>query len=584
MSKENIDDLPINIQSFLDIAGVMFVALDAGGKVRLINRKGCEILGCSEDQIIGKDWFLNFVPEKNKKEVREVFDKLIQEKMQLPDFYINPVLCKNGELKVLAFHNTSLRDKQGKIVGVLSSGEDITERVKARERLKQERAIFKAIVDNIPVMITRYDPEQNMLYLNREFEEKIGWKSKELKDVDLTNRVFPDPEYRRMVSAYMEKSSVEWREFRLLSKSGETVESEWSNIRLEDGTQIGIGIDTREQKKNQEILRQSKERYRALFDRSLDSVFIHDFYGNLIDANQTTLDRFGFSKEEIKSINFIDLIADKKQVPRMKKALKELRETSRQKEATQFKLKTKSGKIIWVETEASVIYEEGKPQAVQEIARDITKRKLSEKQIKENLHEKEILLREIHHRVKNNMQVIISLLRIQSSGIKDKKYKDFLKTSQERIYSMVLIHDKLYQSKNFDRVAFAQYIKSFVTHLFHTYNYNSDLIKLSLDLEEIKFDINRAIPLGLILNELVSNVLKHAFPEGRKGKLSIRLFQEKTGKNILLISDNGVGIPAEIDIRNSKTFGLQIVHDLVRQIKGSMQINTENGTEIKITF
>lgn len=585
MKKEIHSRIPIKIQDFLDIAGVMFVALDANGKVSLINRKGCEILGYAEDEIIGKDWFSNFLPENVRKEVRQEFDKLIKGKIKPPDYYTNPVLSKNGEQKLIAFHNNVLRDENEKIIGTLSSGEDITGKEKTLELLNKERAIFKAIVDNIPVMITRYDPQQKMIYLNKEFEKKIGWKTEEVKEIDLMEKVYPDPDYRLMVSKYMQKAAVEWREFKVKAKSGEIVDSEWSNIKLEDGTQIGIGIDVRQRKKAEENLRKSEERYRALFDRSLDFVFIHDFQGNFIDANKSALEKFGFSKEEIKCLNFSSLLADKSQVKEIKNVLKELKDTGRQKEITQFKLKTKSGKIIWVETKSSVIHEDGKPKAIQGIGRDITKRKQAEMEIKKRLKEKEVMLQEIHHRVKNNMQIIISLLRLQSSQVRNKKYLELFKSSQNRIYSMALIHEKLYQSKDFARVDFSKFLESFVIHLFNTYKADPNKIELKLELDDIKIDINRAIPLALLLNELVSNVLKHAFPEGEKGMIFIKLSRVEKGKKIILvIKDNGLGIPEGLDVKTPKTLGLQLINDLVKQINGKIYITKKEGTEIKITF
>ncbi len=317
----------------------------------------------------------------------------------------------------------------------------------------------------------------------------------------------------------------------------------------------------------------------------MDLVFIHDFDGNLIDANKAALDIFGYSKEEIKTLNFSSLLADDEQNSEVEKALKELAQTGKQRELTEFKLKKKSGEILWVETKSSVIYRDGKPEAIQGIGRDVTERKRAELRIETSLHEKEVLLQEIHHRVKNNMQIIISLLRLQSKDVKDKRDLELFRMSQERIYSMALIHEKLYRSRDFTRVNFAQYFESFIIHILHTYNVDSNKIKYNLDVKEIKADINAAIPLGLIFNELVSNVFKHAFPDGRQGEVLIKLRRDKKKKkSVLTIKDNGVGIPDELDVENPKTLGLQLVKDLVVQINGDIRIKKKPGTEIKIIF
>ncbi|GAG54206.1 unnamed protein product, partial [marine sediment metagenome] len=177
------------------------------------------------------------------------------------------------------------------------------------------------------------------------------------------------------------------------------------------------------------------------------------------------------------------------------------------------------------------------------------KRKNAEEKVRASLKEKEVMLQEIHHRVKNNLQIIISLLRLQARFIKDKEARELFKDSQSRIRSMAIIHEKLYRSEDFAQVNFAWYIQSFSTHLFQTYMVDSTKIKLNMDIDDIQIDINKAIPCGILLNELVSNSIKHAFPSGRKGQIKIRLKQTKAGRISLEVKDNGVGFPKNLDFR-----------------------------------
>ena len=218
--------------------------------------------------------------------------------------------------------------------------------------------------------------------------------------------------------------------------------------------------------------------------------------------------------------------------------------------------------------------------------REITERKRAETLLKGSLKEKEVLLKEIHHRVKNNMQIISSLLRLQAWRIKNKKMQEMFNVSQDRIKSMALIHEKLYQSKDLARIDFSDYTKSLVNNLVSMYRAGMEDIDIKLEMEEFYLDINTAIPLGLIINELVSNSLKHAFPDGGKpkGEISISLRSDDKGRSTLLIGDNGVGLPEDLDLNKIDSLGLQLVNDLVDQIDGSLELQRRGGTAFKIAF
>ena len=215
---------------------------------------------------------------------------------------------------------------------------------------------------------------------------------------------------------------------------------------------------------------------------------------------------------------------------------------------------------------------------------DITERKRAEDQIKASLKEKEVLLREIHHRVKNNLQIISSLLKLQSRYIKDKQTLHVFKESQNRIRSMALIHEKLYQSRELARIDFVEYVRSLVANLFRSYEVNSDLITLKTNIDDVFLGIDTAIPCGLIIDELVSNSLKYAFTEGRQGEIHIDLHSNKESKFTLIVSDNGVGFPKDLDFRNTESLGLQLTCTLVDQLQGTIELDRSGGTEFKITF
>ncbi len=226
----------------------------------------------------------------------------------------------------------------------------------------------------------------------------------------------------------------------------------------------------------------------------------------------------------------------------------------------------------------------GQMRGVIEYVRDITKRKKAEDQLQASLREKEVLLREIHHRVKNNMQIISSLLSLQSRHIQDPSVVEIFKESQRRIRSMALIHERLYQSADLSRIEFSQYLDNLANRLFHSYQVDSDRIRLSLHSEEVFLNINTAIPCGLLVNELISNALKHAFPNGRRGEVAVELRRNESGEFLLRVSDDGVGFPKDLDFRRTETLGMQIVVTLVDQIDGTIDMGESGMTEFLIRF
>lgn len=181
------------------------------------------------------------------------------------------------------------------------------------------------------------------------------------------------------------------------------------------------------------------------------------------------------------------------------------------------------------------------------------------------------------------MQIMSSLLRLQAAGADDERVKKILQTSRARIYTMALIHEKLYQSKDLASIDMGRYIKVFVPHLFHTYEVKAGKVSLNMKCDNVELDITQAIPCGLIINELVSNSIKHGFPGGRKGEISIGLCKDRE-KIIFTVKDNGTGLPPDFNIRKCKTMGFQVINDLVAQLKADMNYKQNNGIEFEISF
>ncbi len=212
------------------------------------------------------------------------------------------------------------------------------------------------------------------------------------------------------------------------------------------------------------------------------------------------------------------------------------------------------------------------------------KEKIDEARIVNSLREKEILLKEIHHRVKNNMQIISSLISLQLEQIDDEKAYDVLLNSQNRIYSMALIHEKLYQSGDFSHINFGEYINSILIHLYSSFNLDSDKIKIEVNIETVDIDLDKAIPCALIINETVTNCLRHAFAAGESGKIKIEFYKNDEGRYNLIIDDNGKGLPENFNMEDPKSLGFQLIKALALQLRGKFEFYSDNGTKMVFTF
>jgi two-component sensor histidine kinase/sensor domain CHASE-containing protein len=213
------------------------------------------------------------------------------------------------------------------------------------------------------------------------------------------------------------------------------------------------------------------------------------------------------------------------------------------------------------------------------LVRDVTAQKRAEEE-----QRKEILLKEIHHRVKNNLQVISSLLALQAGAASDPHTRSLLRESQDRIRSMALIHEKLYQTGSERGVTFAEYARDLAAHLRHSYAGDSEAVDVEVDVAELSLDMDVSVPCGLIINELLSNALKHAFPGGRKGRVRLGLRRGEGDTLVLTVSDDGIGFPSDIDVRAPRTLGLRIVNILAAQIGGSLDLRTAGGTTFTLAF
>jgi PAS domain S-box-containing protein len=336
-----------------------------------------------------------------------------------------------------------------------------------------------------------------------------------------------------------------------------------------------------ERKHAEKTLRESEEKFRVLAETSPTAIFLYQ--GDMIIyANPATERLFGYTGDELLRMRFWDWAhEDFKDMVRISGLARLRGETVPSRYESRFV--TKGSEDRWLVVSAGLIEYHGRPAGVASFL-DITESKRVEGQLRDSLAEKEVLLKEIHHRVKNNLQIISTLLELQADTIHNDILQKSLKDCQDRIKAMALIHEKLYQSSDLVCIDFWEYIESLVGHLLSSYIDNPQRIVMKVDIGDIQMGIDRAIPYGLIINELVSNAIKHAFPNGRSGEIAISLRADDRGVLTLTVADNGVGLPPGLDFRNTETLGLQLVNLLTKQLWGELSLLNKGGATFIISF
>ena len=333
-----------------------------------------------------------------------------------------------------------------------------------------------------------------------------------------------------------------------------------------------------------EKVRKKAEEFYQLVNTSPDGVITMSLEGRFLEANPAFLNMLGCTMVELKDLTLRQITSQNSS---------ETDENIFQDAClgigtgrSEQELVRKDGTRIPISISGwNLNDEKGNPQKLGAFVRDITGQKMYEKQITSSLREKEILLQEIHHRVKNNMQVISSLLKLQSDKTQDERIKRAISESRNRIYTMAAVHETLYSSDNLSSIDLKTYLTKVSKSLLQTYQSNHDKIQLHIMVEDINLGIRQASPLGLIINELLSNCLKYAFPENRAGEATLKVKKLAGNQLDVTISDNGIGIPSTLDWRNSSTLGLQLVITLVEdQLDGSIQLVSSGGTKFIIKF
>ncbi len=330
--------------------------------------------------------------------------------------------------------------------------------------------------------------------------------------------------------------------------------------------------------------RASAAMFRALLDAAPDPMVVVDGDGRIVLLNIQARKVFGYEPEELLG-QPVELLVPQRHRERhaghRKRYMREPRRRPMGLGLALFGLR-KDGSEFPVEVSLSPIQTAG-GMLVTAAIRDITDRRMVETELRASLDEKEVLLKEIHHRVKNNLQIVSSMLNLQLDQLSDAASRDHFKESQTRVRSIALFHEKLYQSKNLARIDIADYLRGLTTDLLTTYGVNPDDVALTVGADDVPLSVDAAISCGLIVNELVSNSLKHAFEGRARGRIRVDLHAENAHVK-LEVADNGVGIPADLDFRNPATLGLKLVCIFTEQVGGSIELDRREGTRFVIRF
>ncbi|WP_141105970.1 PAS domain S-box protein [Nodularia sp. NIES-3585] len=340
-----------------------------------------------------------------------------------------------------------------------------------------------------------------------------------------------------------------------------------------------------ERQRIEKALRESEQQFRAAFHQAAVGIAHVGTNGQWLLVNQKLCDIVGYTSEELQLLNFQDIThpddidTDLNYVNQM--LIGEIHNYSLEK-----RYFCKNGSIVWINITVSLMREpSGEPKYFISVIEDISDRKHSNEQIQASLLEKEVLLKEIYHRVKNNLQVISSLLNLQSAYIKDAEDMAIFQQSQQRIASMALVHEKMYQSPDLAKIRLSEYVQDLVSTLCTSYELNTDLIDIKIQVDDgIFLGLDTAIPCSLIIHELVSNSLKHAFAGDRTGEINIEIQNTSVNKITLIVRDNGIGLPSNFDFKNTASLGWELIDALSSQLSGDITINSDIGVEFQIDF
>ncbi len=445
--------------------------------------------------------------------------------------------------------------------------------------------MLKTLMNLTTDIITVLTPEGIILYESDSIEFMLGYTKEELIGLNAFNFVHKD-DIKKVIGQFQVgfknpgTSIISLFRFRKADGSYAHLESTGTNFNItENNNIVVISRDVTARIESEKKI----SRLTAAIEQSSNTVVITDIEGKIEYVNKKFADLTGYTKEEVIDGN-----------PSLLKSSETSNESYKDLWTTiltgkvwegEFRNMKKSGELYWERIKITpVVDKNDEITNFIAIKDDITSEKQINEILAQSLLEKEIMLKEIHHRVKNNLQIVISLLNLQSNSVDNIQLKNQLTISQNRVRSMALIHQLLYKSNDLSSINMDDYLLSLSSQLLAAYIDQKDSIKIKVNAGNIFFSIETAIPFGLLVNELVTNSLKHGFPEGRIGNIEITLIQNETGEYELNYFDDGVGIPMTVVNGHSLNFGMHLIDMLVKQLDADLKYVPSNGTNYKVNF
>lgn len=479
----------------------------------------------------------------------------------------------------------------------------------AQTDLQQKERSYRTLIETTPTSIAQTDLSGTIMFVNQQMALSHGYdNTEEIRGRFLFDFIAPEDRDRAMqdLARILHEGRLRNVEYRGVRRdmSRFWMEMSVSVLRDTEGNPESFIVVSRDisRRKNQEAnlkekireleeakhgLQKSEARYRDIATNIPGIVFQFVVHENDLQSvpfiSERVFDLFTLGPDEIYSNPnaLFNLIHDE-DTAHARDSLVHSAQTL-EPWNVEFRMKPRNDEIRWFNGRAVPHRLENGDVMWDGVLIDITESRVLQEKIGAALKEKELLLKEIHHRVKNNIQVIASLLSMQARTVDDTAIKEVLREAQNRVKSIALVHEKLYQSKSLDRIEYRDYLQKISRHLYESYGVSPRNVAMNIHADAISLHIDKAVPCSLIINELLSNAFKHAFPDGRKGDIWIDI--EKNGTSMIIrYRDNGIGLPENISVEQSETLGMRLLHGLTRQLHGTIEIVPGDGTRITITF
>ena len=550
-----------------------------------VNEAFCKMVGKDRSSLIGQPLQIIYKKDTPEEIFKQYKENHISEKLIIrPEREIE---LWNGEIIDVELSNSFIK-LDGNKRYVLSTFRDITDRKNMEDRLYESQQMLRLVLDNIPQRVFWKDINSIYAGCNKHFAEDSGLKDPTeilgMNDYELSWKDTAElyrADDKMVMSTDTPKINYEEPQTR---DDGSFLCLRTSKVPLHDKLGKVIGIlgsyeDITEKKRAEEKLRMLS----YAVEQSRSAYIITDTEGRIEYVNPTFSNVTGYTFEEVLGRN-----------PRMLRSGETDISTHMNLWRTiagggvwrgELCNTRKNGELFWEYLIISPIKnEKGEIEHFLAVGEDVTEKKIKDEQLLQAVQEKEIMLSEIHHRVKNNLQIISSLLKLQSENIKDPVVYECFQISQNRVKSMALIHEQLYKATELNKIDFNKYVRQLTIHLFQTYGISTDKCVIKINIIDIFLGIDVAIPCGLLINEMVTNSLKHAFPGNRKGLICVGLTLDLDNMYTLEVRDNGTGIPDSVNPNETQTLGLKLIMTLTKQLQGNIEINKKGGTEFKLTF